>query len=68
MSEEKKMTDKEKELQAEAIGYLRKRIAELEEKSEKMKCCGNCKHSEEDNKSSTICDECFELCYWEMKE
>ena len=34
----------------------------------KMKCCGNCKHSEEDNKSSTICDECFELCYWEMKE
>lgn len=38
------------------------------EQLNKMKCCANCKHSEEDNKSSTICDECFELCYWEMKE
>ena len=36
------MTDKEKELQAEAIGYYRKRIAELEAQIEKMKCCGNC--------------------------
>lgn len=41
---------------------------EYAEQIEKMKCCGNCKHSEEDNKSSTICDECFELCYWKMKE
>jgi hypothetical protein len=40
----------------------------LEEQIEEMKCCSNCKHSGEDNKSSTICDECFELCYWEMKE
>ena len=40
----------------------------LEAEIEKMKCCANCKHSEEDNKSSTICDKCFELCYWEMKE
>lgn len=42
--------------------------SELDEAIEKMKNCANCKHSEEDNKSSTICDECFELCYWEMKE
>lgn len=42
--------------------------SELDEVIEKLKCCANCKHSEEDNKSSTICDECFELCYWEMKE
>jgi hypothetical protein len=41
---------------------------EYAEQINKMKCCQNCKHSEEDNKSSTICDECFELCYWEMKE
>lgn len=34
----------------------------LEEQINKMKCCGNCKHSEEDNKSSTVCYE------WEMKE
>ena len=41
---------------------------EYAEQINKMKCCQNCKHSGEDNKSSTICDECFELCYWEMKE
>lgn len=41
---------------------------EYAEQINKMKCCQNCKHSEEDNKSSTICDECFELCYWEMKD
>ena len=41
---------------------------EYAEQINKMKCCQNCKHSEEDNKSSTICNECFELCYWEMKE
>ena len=42
--------------------------SEYDELIKKLKCCQNCKHSEEDNKSSTICDECFELCYWEMKE
>lgn len=31
------MTDKEKELQAEAIGYLRKRIAELEKENAELK-------------------------------
>ena len=49
---------KDLELQAEAIGYLRERIAalteqlsgslkkikELEQQIEKMKCCANCKH------------------------
>ena len=30
------MTDKEKELQAEAIGYYRKRIAELEKENAKL--------------------------------
>ena len=33
---------KDLELQAETIGYLRKRIAELEAQIEKMKCCENC--------------------------
>lgn len=41
---------------------------EYAEQIDKLKCCANCKHSEEDNKFSTSCDECFELCYWEMKE
>lgn len=45
-----------------------KKIRELAAQINKMKCCQNCKHSEEDNKSSTICDGCFELCCWEMKE
>lgn len=31
------MTDKEKELQAEAIGYYRKRIAELEKENAELK-------------------------------
>ena len=47
---------------------LQSELDEANIQIEKMKCCGNCRHSEEDNKSSTICDECFELCYWEMKE
>ena len=42
--------------------------SEYDELIDKLKCCANCKHSEEDNKSSSTCDECFELCYWEMKE
>ena len=49
-------------------GTLEKENKELKAQIEKMKCCANCKHSEEDNKSSTSCDKCFELCYWEMKE
>lgn len=47
---------------------LLERVHSLEKQIEKMKCCYNCKYSESDNKSLTICDECFELCYCEMKE
>ena len=32
-----------------------------------MRFCGNCAHSEEDNKSPSVCDDCFELCNWEMR-
>ena len=35
---------KDLELQAETIGYLRKRIAGLEAQIDKMECCANCKH------------------------
>ena len=39
-----------------------------EQQIERMKCCANCKYSEEDSKTISICDECFEMCYWELKE
>lgn len=77
----KKLKKENAELKERNEGYNRNRdrlkeigfptfmsCKEYAEQINKMKCCQNCKHSEEDNKSSTICDECFELCYWEMKE
>ena len=39
-----------------------------EQQIERMKCCANCKYSEEDSKTISICDKCFEMCYWELKE
>ena len=53
----------------EAYGQCRdsRRIADLEAQIEKMKCCSNCRHSENDNKTTSICDECFEMCYWELR-
>ena len=47
--------------------YLKK-VCELEEQIEKMKCCANCESSEEDNKTQSICDKCFEMCNWKLKE
>ena len=49
------------------IGYIlgaeprEKRIAELEEQIEKMKCCGNCRFSESDKLNGTFChrEGCF---------
>ncbi len=49
MGDKRKMTDKEKELQAEAIGYYRKRIAELEKENAELK-----------EKCQDRCDECWE--------
>ena len=46
---------------------LRNGRRKLESQIEKMKCCGNCRHSENDNKTTSICDECFEMCYWELR-
>lgn len=43
-----------------SIHYAERRI-------ERMKCCANCKYSEEDSKTISICDKCFEMCYWELK-
>ena len=39
-----------------------------EQRIERMKCCANCKYSEEDSKTISVCDKCFEMCYWELKE
>ena len=41
---------------------------QLRELIKKMKCCCNCEHSEDDNKSPTVCDKCYELLYWKLKE
>ena len=71
----KSLEEKNNQLKEKVEGYeqTRNRLVEIgfptfmsckeyAEQINKMKCCQNCKHSGEDNKSSTICDECFELC------
>lgn len=48
--------------EASKEGYLagaeprEKRIAELEEQIENMKCCGNCEHATHDSMNGTYCD------------
>ena len=50
------MTDKEKELQAEAIAYYRKQIAELKGKISVLLSCKNCS----ENKGGYICEKEYE--------
>ena len=66
----KKIADLEWQLQevAKDNDYYQAENKRLEEQIEKMKCCANCRHSEADNKTDSICDKCFEMCYWELKE
>ena len=48
-----------------------KRIAELEEQIEKMKCCENCKHpywNAETEAEETVCDNCVNNSNWELAE
>ena len=69
-----KLSEKNKELEKEKVAReiidreLLKKNDELEAQIEKMKCCSNCEHSEDDYKSPTVCDKCFEFVYWKLKE
>jgi len=45
-----------------------KRIAELEQQIEKMKCCENCEVFYDDTWHTKACDNCKNLCNWQLKE
>ena len=78
------MTKEECEIEtSKAIMEMKSHIAELEAQVEKMKCCGNCKHSDTECEGYTICgighyDDCLsnkifdhttdEKDYWEIEK
>jgi len=86
-TEEKYACNEKEIMPLEAIGYKKgylagsepreKRIAELEEQIDKMKCCGNCKHCkyDENEESNEYCEKhqqivniAVQACgYWEFE-
>ena len=49
------------------IGEQKRKITELEQQVEKMKCCKNCENEDDDSWHDSPCDGCENYIHWKLR-